>query len=136
MSWKKSLLVTCKVLRLFINTLTADDKFSPLSRDNLIQPIQPISKTNSFFLSFFYIFQIYIKFWTFPKEYDHHSLCISEIKGLLKTRLEKRLKRPVSEHPLTGNVINGPKHSFNLHNSTFTIFIDQCGGNWLGKSHS
>ena len=40
MSWKKSLLVTCKVLTLFVNTLTADDKYSLLSRDNLMQPIQ------------------------------------------------------------------------------------------------
>ena len=136
MSLKKSLVVTCKGLRLFVNTLTADDKFSPLSRGNLIQPIQPISKTKKFFWCFLYIFQIYIKFWTFPKKYDHHSPCISEITGLRNTRLDKRLKRPVSEHPLTDNVVNGPKNCFNLHNSTFTIFIDQCEGNWVGKSHS
>ena len=28
------------MLRLFVNTLTADDKYSPLNRDNLMQPIQ------------------------------------------------------------------------------------------------
>ena len=42
MSWKKSLLVICKILGLFINTLTADDKYSLLNRDNLMQPIQDL----------------------------------------------------------------------------------------------
>ena len=35
-----SLLVTCKVLRLFVNTFTPDDNYSVFSRDNLMQPIQ------------------------------------------------------------------------------------------------
>ena len=34
-SRKKYLLVICKVLRLFVNTLTANDKYSLLNRDNL-----------------------------------------------------------------------------------------------------
>ena len=33
-------LVLCKILRLFANTLTADDVYSLLYRDNLTQPIQ------------------------------------------------------------------------------------------------
>ena len=37
---KESLLVTCEILRLFVNTLTADDKYSLFSRDNLMQPVQ------------------------------------------------------------------------------------------------
>ena len=32
--------MTCKVLKLFANTLSADDKYCVLSRDNLMQPIQ------------------------------------------------------------------------------------------------
>ena len=46
--------------------------------------------------------------------------------GLRKTWLDKSLKSPVSEEPLTGNVVNGPKHSLNLDESTFNIFIDHC----------
>ena len=34
---KKSLWVICKILALFINPLTADDKYSVLNRDNLLQ---------------------------------------------------------------------------------------------------
>ena len=36
-------------------------------------------KNKTFFLLFLFIFQIYIKFWTFSKKGDAHSLCISEI---------------------------------------------------------
>ena len=38
-----------------------------------------ISKTKDFFPIFFCIFRIYIKFWTFSKKEDRHSLYISEI---------------------------------------------------------
>ena len=34
------MLVLCKIVRLFGNTLTADEKYSDLNRDNLTQPIQ------------------------------------------------------------------------------------------------
>ena len=40
LSYKKSLLVICKISRLFPNTLSADGKYSLLNRDNLTQPIQ------------------------------------------------------------------------------------------------
>ena len=39
-SWKNCLLVTCKVLRLFLNILAAHDKYSVLNRDSLRQPVQ------------------------------------------------------------------------------------------------
>ena len=39
-SWKKPILVLCKILGLFVNTLTDDDKYSLLYRDNLTQEIQ------------------------------------------------------------------------------------------------
>ena len=38
--WKKYLLVICKLLGMFIKTLTADHKYSLLRRDNLRQPIR------------------------------------------------------------------------------------------------
>ena len=40
MRWKKSLLVIHKILRLFVNTFTADDKHYLLNRENLAQRIQ------------------------------------------------------------------------------------------------
>ena len=38
--WKQSLLVISKVLRIFVNILTADDKYFLLNRNNLRHPIQ------------------------------------------------------------------------------------------------
>ena len=40
MSQKKSVLVRRKSLLLFVNTLTPDDKYTLLNRDNLAQPIR------------------------------------------------------------------------------------------------
>ena len=40
MSQKKSVLVRRKALELFVNTLSADDKYSLLKRDNLTQHIR------------------------------------------------------------------------------------------------
>ena len=48
--------------------------------------------------------------------------------GLRKTWLDKCLKSPVSEDPLTSNMVNGPKHCWNLNDGTFTIFIDPLEG--------
>ena len=40
LTYKKSLLVIDKILKMFINTLATNDKYSFLNRDNLRQPIQ------------------------------------------------------------------------------------------------
>ena len=66
MSWKKSHLVTCKVLTLFINTLTADDKYSLLSRDNLMQPIQMHLSQNQKFFS-----QLLCAIFKCPLNFEH-----------------------------------------------------------------
>ena len=49
--------------------------------------------------------------------------------GLRKTWLDKCLRSPVLEDPLTSNMVNGPKDCWNLNESTFTIFIYACEGN-------
>ena len=51
------MLVLCKILRLFVNTLTDDDKYSLLYRDNLTQPIQILlSQKQKTFSEFFSAF--------------------------------------------------------------------------------
>ena len=57
-AFKKSLLVTRKILRLFLNTLTVNDKHYLLNRDNLTQPIQMqlSEKQESFSKVFFFAF--------------------------------------------------------------------------------
>ena len=57
MHWKKSLLVTDKFLRLFVNALPADDKHYMLNRDNLAQPIQmQLSQKQKSFSQFLFAF--------------------------------------------------------------------------------
>ena len=75
------MLLLCKILKLFVNTLTDDDKYSLLYRDNLMQPIQILlshkQKTFSEFFSAF--FKSTLNFEHSGKKDDPHSRYISEI---------------------------------------------------------
>ena len=68
------------MLRLFVNTLTADDRYR-LHRDKLTQPFQILlslkQKTFSEFFSSF--LKCTLNFQPFQKIDDPHSQCISEI---------------------------------------------------------
>ena len=66
---------------MFVNTLTADDKYSLLNRDNLTQPIRtPLSQNNKAFSEFFLAFsKCTLNFEHFQKKDDARSLFISEI---------------------------------------------------------
>ena len=72
---------------MFVNTLTADDKYSLLNRDNLMQPIRtPLSHNDKAFSEFFLAFsKSTLHFEHFQKKDDPRSLFISEI-----THSEKR----------------------------------------------
>ena len=72
---------------MFVNTLTADDKYSLLNRDNLTQPIRtPLSQKHKAFSKFFLAFSKYtLNFEHFEKKDDPRSLFIFEI-----THSEKR----------------------------------------------
>ena len=73
--------VLSKLLRLLVKTLTYDDKYSVLYRENLTQPIQILlsqkpktfSKLSSEFL------KPTLNFEHFPKKVDPHSRCCSQI---------------------------------------------------------
>ena len=75
------MLVLCKILRLLVNTLGDDDKYSLLYRDNLTQPIQILlsqkEKTFSHLLSAF--LKCKLSFAHFEKKDDPPSRCISQI---------------------------------------------------------
>ena len=133
---KKSLLVTCKISRLFPNTLSADGKYSLLNRDNLTQPIQmQLSRKQKTFSEFFSAFlKSSLNFEHFPKKRWLSWLQHFRNYGLRKTCLHQCQKSPVSRDLSESNMVNAPKHCWNLHGSTFTIFIDHCEGNWLAKS--
>ena len=54
---KKSLLLTCQILGLLVNTLAADEKYPVLNRDNLTIPIQmQLSQKQKTFSNFYAAF--------------------------------------------------------------------------------
>ena len=74
LSLQKSFLGICKILRLFGNTFTADDKYSLLSGDNLRQPIQmQLSQTQNVFSHFFSIVLKFRLNFEYLKKNDTHS---------------------------------------------------------------
>ena len=50
-----------------------------------------------------------------------------------RTWLDKSLKAPVRENPLTSDTVNGPKHWLNITESAFIILSDHCEGNIVAK---
>ena len=79
-SWKKSLLLTWKILGLLVTTLAVDDKFPVLYTDNLTIPIQmQLSQKKTFSLIFAAFLKSYWNFGRLGKKDHRHSFCISEI---------------------------------------------------------
>ena len=75
------MLVLCKFLRLLVQTLTEDEKYSLLYRENLMQPIQILlsQKLKTFSQFFSAFFKSTLNFEHFQKKDDPHSRCISQI---------------------------------------------------------
>ena len=82
LSWKKSLLLTCKILGLLVNTLAADGKYLVIDRDNLKIPVQmQSSHKKKTFSEFFVAFlKCGFNFKHFEKKDDPHRFCIFEVR--------------------------------------------------------
>ena len=125
LSWKKSLLLTWKILGLLVNTLAADEKYPVLNTDNLTIPIQmQLSQKKKTFSRFFTDFLT--SNWNFGrlgKKYDCHSFCISEVTNSQNVVREmsknSRLREPVDkQHRKFAQAL------LKSHHNTFIIFID------------
>ena len=81
LTFKKSLLVICKISTLFINTLSAHRKYSLFNRDNLTQAIpMQLSQKQKIFSDFFSAFvKSSLNFEYFLKKDDPHCWCDSEL---------------------------------------------------------
>ena len=81
LSWKKTALLWLKILILFANTLTADDKYSCRNMQNFLQQLQTLLSQKRKILSGFFI--AFLKSsWNskhYEKKDDSPSLIISEI---------------------------------------------------------
>ena len=75
------MLVLCKFLRLLVKTLTDDEKYSLLYRENLTEPIQILlsQKRKIFSQSFAAFLKSTLNFQHFQKKDDPHSPCISQM---------------------------------------------------------
>ena len=80
-SWKKSVLLTCKILVLLVNSLTSDKKYPVLYRDDLKIPIQMqlSPKQNTFFLFLAAFLKSRLNFEYFEQKDVPDSFCISEV---------------------------------------------------------
>ena len=130
------MLVLCKFLRQFFNTLTADDKYYVPNRDNLTQRIQILlpQKQKNFCEVLSAFLKGTLNLYHFQKKGDLHSPCISQITISEKGLLDKCLKNHASEYPTTNNITNRHKHCCNLDDRTFTIFIDHSEHNSVRKT--
>ena len=74
------MLVICKFLRLLVKTLTDDEKYSLLYRENLTQPIQILlyHKRKAFSQFFSAFLKSTLNFEHFQTKDDPHSRCISQ----------------------------------------------------------
>ena len=107
-----SVLVICEIPWHFTNFLSAGDKHSLRNSENSLQPIQIQFSKNwiiFFFLNIFlYFFNLYINFWTFWRK---QMTLIGYVFAKLQTAkdcIRPMSKEPLSEHPLTVNILNGP----------------------------
>ena len=78
---ENSLLLTCQILVMLVNTLVANEKYPVLNRDNLTIPIKmqlsQKQKTSSQFLAAF--LKSRLNFEYFEQKDDPHRFCISKI---------------------------------------------------------
>ena len=68
--------MTCKVLKLFVNTLTAHDKYYLRNRNNLMEPVKKkLSQTQETFSNFFFFsfFKSTLNFESFPTKRNPDS---------------------------------------------------------------
>ena len=138
LSSKKSLLLTCQILGLLLNTLAADEKYPVLNRDNLTIPIHiQLSQKRITFSQFLApILKSSLNFKHLEKQMTLTAFVFTKLQTP-KTYSDKCLKSRGSEDPLTSNMVNVQKHSCNLRHTAFIIFLDNFqGNNWVGKTLS
>ena len=135
LSWKKSALVRSKILGLFVNRLTAEYTYSRRNMQDFDATSSDaiIFKTKDFFLIFYYLSEIYIKWSTFWKKKESSSLIISENYWLQKRGLLKCLKSLTLEQLSVINLLTSTKHCLNLHGTTIILFFRESGINLSWK---
>ena len=128
------LVMISEILELFVDTLAVNDKYFLRNRGNLPQPIlMQLSNKQITFSRF--LAPVFKSTWRL-KHVEKRMTLIAYLFWKLQTVkyvVKKCLKSPVSEHPLTVNMLEGPKRCWNLHDSIFIIFCYHSEGNRVRK---
>ena len=107
LKWKKSLLLTHKILGPFAHILGSNNKYPVLIRDKLMIPIQmELSYKPKTFSEFL---KSRLNFEDFEKKMTLIDFVFVKLRTP-KTWLDKCLKITVLEYPSRSNMVNGPKH--------------------------
>ena len=91
-------------------------------------------KNKKVFVVFFFYFQ---NLYEILKIFKLKMTLIADFfrhNALRKTWLDLCPKSPISKDPLTGNMVNGFKHCWDVNNRNLAIFSDDFEGDWVGKS--
>ena len=134
-SCKKSLLVICKSLTMFVNKMSAVAYCSLPNRDNLMQPIhmqlsQTLKTFCCFILHFRYLGSILDIFRKKMTLIAYLFLRLRPAKCLVRYMF----KSCASDYPSKRNMASGSQLCLNLSDNTCTIIIDQREDNWVAKS--
>ena len=129
--WKKisskiSVLVVSVLLRLFVQILTPDDKYSLTVKASVSwnQFKCYYLQTKKYFLNILLNFgNLHKILTTWKKLWASEVICFWNYR-LQKAGLLKCPKSRISEHLWTVNMLNGPKHCQNLHGSIFVRYFD------------
>ena len=107
LSWKKSLFFTWQILGLLVNTLTANENYLVLNRDNLTIPIQMhLSQKQKTFPEFLGAFsKCKLNFKYFEKKISRTEFVFPKLRTP-KTWSDKCLKSLVSKNPWRSNMVN------------------------------
>ena len=136
-NWKKSLLVICKLLRMFVKILTADDKYSLLNRNIWRTPFQmQLSQKQKIFSQFVSAF---LKCWLNFEQFKTKMTLIADVFPKLripKSKVKKISKKSSFRGTIEKQHEKKTKYPRKLNPTAFTRFIDHCEVNWVGKSVS
>ena len=121
LSSEKSLLVLCKFLRLFLNTLTANDKCSLLNRDDLRQPIQ--MKLSQKQITLFEFVSAFLKS-RLNFEHFQKKRCFSQIQKVQKVPFHRTLRKATCKGKQT-MLKSEPHHLYHIYLSLLTQFCSK-----------
>ena len=135
LSWKMSALVTFEIFRLFVNTMSPEDKYSLCNIQIFWKQLQTLlSQKRQAFHQFLIAFLKCA--WNFENSEKKRRVSLRNFYRnycIRKRCLLKRLKGLASAHHSVINVLTGSKHCLSQEGATIFLFFHEFQINWAGK---